>query len=95
MQKLYLIFCLKVLCDSKVEPQIFNLTFGVVQIRTVISLGALSSTDPDPRKVVQFYATIGAVCAEYSSFQLSELVGKVPLRAFGGNKVEVRQCFLT
>ena len=53
--------------------------------------GVPSPSDSNPREVAQLDATTEVMGGEHSSIQLSEYVGRVSLRAFGGNKGKVRQ----
>ena len=89
IHELYHILHIKILCDDKVESPVIHLLHSVVQMCTVGSRGASSPSHSIPREVAQLDATIGAVCGEHSSIYLSELVGKVFLRAFGRDEAEI------
>ena len=89
MHEQYHILHIKILCDDKVKSPVIHLLHSVVQMCTVRSRGALSPSHSIPREVAQLDATIGAVCSEHSSSHLSELVGKVFLRAFGRDEAEI------
>ena len=88
---MYRILQFKILCDDKVESPVVHLLHSVIQMCTVRLWGALSPSDSITREVAQLDATIGTVAGKYSSIHLSESVGKVPLRAFGRDKTEIRQ----
>ena len=91
---MYRIFSIKILCENKVVSPVIHLLHSVVQMCTVGLWGPLSPGDSVPREVTQLDATIGTVCGKHSSIHWPELVGKTPLRAFGRDKAEARQCCL-
>ena len=94
MLQTYSVLHIKILYDDKVESPVIHLFHSVVQMCTVGSWGSFSPSDSQSRKVAQVDATIGAVFSEHSSFHLSELVGKVLLRASSRHIAEARQCCL-
>ena len=91
---MYRILSIKIWYDDKVEPPLIVSLLSVVYMCTVRSQCSFSPSHTNPREVVQLDATIRATCGKHTSISLSKSVGKVPLRAFGEDKVEVRQCCL-
>ena len=94
MHDMYHILHIKILCDDKVESPVMHPLHSAIQMCTIRPWDALSPSDSIPREVAQLDATIGTVTGKHSSINLCEPVGKVPLRAFGRDKTEIRQFFL-
>ena len=89
MHVMHHIFCLKILCDDKVESPVVHLLHSLVQMCTVRPWSAFSPSDSKPREMGQLDATIGTVCGKHSSIHLPECIGEVLLRALGGDKAEI------